>query len=149
MPQSLSKIYVHLIFSTKNREARIHREWRPDLWAYLKGGLDGQGCFGIKVGGVADHVHALFELHRTVAISDLVGEIKSEATKWIKREHNEHLFSWQAGYGAFSVSASNLGEVADYISNQEAHHAEKDFKTEFRGFLEKHRVDYDERYVWD
>ena len=149
MAQSLAKVYVHLIFSTKNREPFLAAEWRPDLWGYLAGGFSDQQCFARKIGGVGDHVHALFELHRTVALSTLVGEIKAESSKWVKREVGVSNFAWQAGYGAFSVSASQLDEVTAYIGNQEAHHAKISFQDELRLFFQKYGVDYDERYVWD
>ena len=149
MAQSLSKLYVHLIFSTKNRQPVLAPEWRPELWAYLAGAFEGQKCFAKKIGGVADHVHASFELHRTVPVSDLVGEIKVESSKWIKSYGGPPDFAWQGGYGAFSVSASNLDEVEAYIANQEKHHARVSFQDEFRSFLRKYQVEYDERYVWD
>ena len=149
MAQSLSKIYIHLIFSTKNRQPLINAEWQTDLWAYMAGAIAGQKCYANKIGGVSDHIHILCELHRTVTLSNLVKEIKSESTKWIKHERSMTTFSWQAGYGAFSVSASNVVEVIRYIENQAAHHKNLSFQDEFRSFLKKYHVEYDEKYVWD
>ena len=149
MPQSLANIHIHLIFSTKNRHPCLNAEWRPDLWGYLAGALNGQGCHAVKIGGVDDHVHILFDLGRTVALSDVAGQIKTESSKWIKRERGAPDFAWQAGYGAFSVSASNVDAVVDYIARQEEHHAKTTFQEEFRAFLTRHGVSWDERYVWD
>jgi REP element-mobilizing transposase RayT len=149
MAQSLSNLHVHLIFSTKNRHPWLAPEWRADVWRYLAGAFDGQKCHALKIGGVADHVHALFDLHRTVALSEVVGQVKAESSKWIKQEKGVTEFSWQAGYGAFAVRASNLDQVMGYIARQEHHHAKTTFQDEFRLFLERHRVAFDERYVWD
>ena len=123
MAQSPSKVYIHMIFSTKNREPAIGSECRSKLWAYLDGGLEALGCHPLKVGGVADHMHALVELGRTITIGQLIGGIKVESSKWMKRGQGVANFSWQGGYGAFSVSASQREEVAQYIGNQAAHHA--------------------------
>jgi putative transposase len=102
------------------------------------------------IGGVEDHIHALFNLSRTWCVADVVESIKTSTSKWIKTQAPElKLFSWQSGYGAFSVSRSNLGEVEDYIRRQKEHHRRQDFKDEFRGLLKRHDVEYDERYVWD
>ena len=94
MAQSLSKVFVHLVFATKNREPTMAEEWEPELWAYMAGEIEGQKCFANKIGGVRDHVHILFEQHRTVALSHLVGEIKTESTKWIKRHKDVPNFAW-------------------------------------------------------
>ena len=149
MAQSLSKVYIHMIFSTKNREPAIGSECRSKLWAYLAGGLEALGCHPLKVGGVAEHMHALVELGRTITIGQLIGGIKVESSKWMKRDQGVANFSWQGGYGAFSVSASQREEVAQYIGNQAAHHAKQSFQDEFRAFLKRYDVDYDERYLWD
>ena len=100
-------------------------------------------------GGYRDHCHLLFELNRTEALSDIVGQIKVESSKWIKREKKVREFEWQAGYGAFSVSASGVSGVETYIANQGEHHRTVPFQDEFRTFLKKYGVEYDERYVWD
>ncbi len=98
---------------------------------------------------MSDHVHVLLELHRTVSLSDLVGSIKSESSKWIKRQKGVSNFAWQSGYGAFSVSQSNLQDVESYIANQEMHHTKITFQDELRTFFRKHQVKFDEQYVWD
>ena len=149
MPQSLSKVLVHLIFSTKHREPLIGSEIRPRLHAYLVGILDHLKSPSLQTGGVADHVHILFSLGRTISQAALVEEVKKSSSKWMKAEGGVPSFSWQAGYGAFSVGQSQTDAVARYIQNQEEHHRKVTFQEEFRKFLERYRVPYDERYVWD
>lgn len=148
MPQSLSRVIVHLVYSTKNREPFIADEHRERLFAYLGGTLNGIGCPAIAVGGVADHVHLLFVLGRTVAISTVVEEVKKESSKWCKGVIRPE-FYWQNGYGAFSVSPSNVEKVRIYIQSQEQHHATMTFQDEYRELLRRHGIEWDERYVWD
>jgi len=148
MPQSLSKVLVHLIFSTKHREACISPAVQPHLHAYLVGILERLKCPSLQTGGVADHVHILFLQSRTMALSDVVEEVKKGSSKWMKTQ-GVPIFSWQAGYGAFSVGESQRPTVVRYIQKQAEHHRRMSFQDEFRKFLEKYRVTYDERYVWD
>ena len=149
MPQSLSRVLVHLIFSTKNREGMIRKEVLPDLHGYIVGILKNLECPSIQTGGVEDHVHMLFCLNRTVTQAQVVEEVKKASSKWMKDEGGCEGFAWQAGYGAFSVSESNVEAVKAYIQNQEEHHRKVTFQDEYRKFLEKHQVGWDERYVWD
>ena len=149
MPQSLSHIYIHLVFSTKNRQSFISESIAPDLYAYMATVFHDECKSTAKlIGGVEDHIHALFNLSRTWCMADVVEAVKTSTSKWMKTQGTKD-FSWQSGYGAFSVSRSNVDVVAEYIRNQREHHRRWDFKTEFRGLLEKHDVEYDERYVWD
>lgn len=148
MPQSLAKVLVHLVFSTKNRERLVSPGVRPHLHAYLVGILANLKCPSVQIGGVGDHVHILFALARTVALSQVVEELKRSSSKWMKTQGAPQ-FSWQAGYGAFSVSESQAPTVARYIQNQEEHHRGVSYQEEVRRFLEEYRVPYDERYVWD
>ena len=151
MSQSLSKIWTHLIFSTKGRYPFLSDETiRRDLHAYLASILKANNCPTLIVGGVWDHVHSLFVLSKNLSIADIVYEIKRSSSKWVKRQAaNLRKFYWQAGYGAFSVSQSHVEQVERYIRNQEKHHRKKTFQDEFREFLRKYEVEYDERYVWD
>ncbi len=149
MPQSLAQLYVHLVFSTRQREAMIPAEILPRLHAYLAGTCQAVGCPALQVGGMADHVHLLFRLSRTMAFSDAVKAIKTESSKWMKAERGVADFAWQAGYGAFSVSASQVDVVTRYIRNQAVHHGKRSFQDEFRLLLERYHVSYDEAYVWD
>jgi putative transposase len=151
MSQSLSNVLLHVIFSTKNREPFLENEiLRREAHAYLVGSLRSIDCPALIVGGVADHVHALCRLGRTTTIAELVETMKVESSKLIKRhELGVPSFGWQNGYAAFSVSLSNAERVIRYIEGQEAHHRVKTFQDELREFLRRHRVEFDERYVWD
>lgn len=149
MPQSLSQIYLHLVFSTKDRQPLIGTEVQPRLHAYLAGTLNAIHCPAIQVGGMPDHVHLLFRLSRTVTVADVVKASKVESSKWMKENTSQPQFAWQAGYGVFSVSASQVDTVTHYIANQAEHHQARTFQDEFRKFLENHQIEYDEAYVWD
>jgi putative transposase len=150
MPQSLARLPIHLVFSTKNRERLITDAIRDSLHAYMATVLENLGCHAHLINSVDDHVHILFELSRTVAVSQAVEEVKKASSKWIKTQGAEYAgFAWQAGYGAFAVSESNVPAVREYIAGQREHHRVKSFQEEYRAFLERHRVAFDERYVWD
>jgi REP element-mobilizing transposase RayT len=150
MPQSLARIYIHLVFSTKNRERLITDRVRESLHAYMATVLQNLGCAGVFINSVEDHVHILFELARTVSVSKAVEDVKKSSSKWIKTQGQEFgRFAWQAGFGAFSVSESNVEIVRNYIANQREHHRVKSFQEEFRAILERHRIAFNERYVWD
>ena len=151
MPQSLARVWIHLIFSTKNRFAFLSdKVMRADMHAYLAQMLREQDCETLIVNGVEDHVHALFALSRTHAIAAVVKEIKRTSSGFAK-ELSPSLakFQWQGGYGAFSVSQSNLADVVRYIEEQEEHHKRVGFQDEYRAFLKAYGIEYDERYVWD
>src|SRR5262245_32195967 len=147
MAQSLSRIWIHLIFSTKDRFPFLSdQKLRRDTQAFLATVLRSHDCETLIVDGTADHVHALFALSRKFSVSTVVKEVKRTSSSWVK-EASPRLrkFHWQNGYGAFSVSQSHLGRVAQYIEEQERHHEKKTFETEYRAFLKKYRVKYDER----
>ena len=151
MPQSLSDVTLHLIFSTKGRFPFLDHEVRDRMHRYLAILCRDLGSTCHKVGGVSDHVHVVTSLPRTFSQSQLLEDIKKKSSKWIKETDRSKYgkFAWQAGYGAFSISRSNLDEVVSYVANQETHHQKLSFQDEYRTFLEKHNVEYDERYVWD
>jgi putative transposase len=150
MPQSLSKVILHIIFSTKNRDPFLDSDVRPRMHAYLATICRDLGAELVRVGGVADHVHILATLPRTVSQSQLVEQIKKASSKWIKElDPRYRLFFWQRGYAAFSVSPSQLEAVLQYIEEQQEHHRTRTFQEEYRELLRKHGVDFDERYVWD
>ena len=150
MPQSLSQIYIHIIFSTKHREAVLHKVIQPQLYRCIGGLCNAFDSTPVKVGGYYDHVHILCRLSRKIAVMKLLEEVKKGSSKWMKTLGGEYSnFHWQDGYGAFSVNPTEISVVIDYIKNQDAHHAHKTFQEEFRAFLKKYGVDYDERYVWD
>lgn len=148
MPQSLSKVYIHYVFSTKYREPVITKEVQEELHKYIIGILAAQGSFTYAIYANPDHIHILCTLPRTITIATLISKTKSASSKWLKSK-GVLGFTWQRGYGAFSVSESGVIPVESYINNQEAHHAKQDFKKEYIGFLKKYKLDYDEKYVWD
>lgn len=148
MSQSLARNVVHLVFSTKNRTPLVRPEVQGRLFAYLAGTLNEMNCHAIKVGGVEDHVHLLFVLSKTRALCDVVMDVKKGSSIWAK-EHVHPDFYWQTGYGAFSVSRSNEERVTEYIVGQQEHHKKRTFQDEFRAFLRKHGIEWDERDVWD
>jgi REP element-mobilizing transposase RayT len=150
MPQSLANLYVHLIFSTKDRFPFLSPKIRPDLHAYMATVLANLNSPAVLINSVDDHVHILFNLGRTVTLAQVVEDVKKASSKWIKTQcPNLATFKWQAGYGEFSVSESTIPKVANYIRNQAEHHRVKTFQEEYREFLEKHKIRYEERYVWD
>jgi putative transposase len=150
MPQSLARLHIHLVFSTKNRASLIHDAVRDSLHRYMATVLQNFGCPPVLINSVVDHVHILFELGRTVSVSHAVEEVEKTSSKWVKTQGPEFAdFAWQAGYGAFAISESNVPAVRDYIADQAEHHRKASFQEEYRSFLERHRIAYDERYVWD
>ena len=136
MPQSLARNLIHLVTSTKNREPLLTPGFREAIFAYLAGILNALRCPAVEVGGVADHVHVLFLLAKTIPLCDAVEEVKKESSKWAKENGGPPHFYWQAGYGAFSVSPRNQARVVRYIARQEEHHAAATFQDEMRGMLE-------------
>jgi len=148
MPQTLSVNLVHIIFSTKGRLPVIRDEIAPDLQAYLAATARRLGCECFRVGGVADHVHLAVRLAPTKTSADLVSELKTASSKWMKTQSVPE-FAWQRGYGLFSVSPADLDALTRYIDTQKAHHAKRSFQDEMRAFFEKYHMSFDERYVWD
>jgi putative transposase len=150
MPQSLSRVLVHLIFSVKDRAAVLTPTIQKELHPYLAVVLRENDCPCLRAGGWVDHVHLLFGLSRTRTMAQIVEAVKTSSSKWIKTNGADFSgFHWQNGYGAFSVGASGAEEVVTYIENQVEHHRLRTFQEEYRKFLERYRVPYDERYVWD
>jgi len=150
MPQSLSKVYVHLIFSTKHRQSLIDDDIKTSLFEYLGGICRGLECNPVIVGGYHDHVHILCLLSRKITQMKLLEEVKKQSSKWIKTKGEAYSnFYWQDGYGIFSVNPGEMDVVVKYIGNQEEHHRHRIFQEEFRAFLEKYKIDFDERYVWN
>lgn len=147
MPQSLVKILVHVVFSTKNRVDLIHPEIEAKLYGYIHGIVENNKSKLIIGNGTANHGHLLISMGKTVDVSDLVGDIKRDSSVWMKQ--HESSFYWQEGYGAFSIGESQVPRVMKYIADQKERHAKRTFEDEYRGLLKRYNVDYDERYVWD
>jgi putative transposase len=147
--QSLTHLLVHAIFSTKDRRPYLRSdEIRNEIYAYMAGTLKNLGCHPIKIVGVEDHVHVFSSLSKTIAFSDLIGRLKGSSSS-VSRRKGLSDFSWQNGYGAFSVSESNVESVTAYILNQTEHHKKFSYQEEVREIMKRHRVAFDERYVWD
>jgi len=150
MPQSLSLLVIHLVFSTKERRALLDAGVRPRLHAYLATVARNEGCGCYRAGGVADHAHLAIRLSRTLTVADLVESLKASSSKWLKTQSRDlSAFSWQRGYGCFSVGPTDLDSLCGYIGRQEEHHRTRTFQEELRMFLKKYRLEYDEAYVWD
>jgi REP element-mobilizing transposase RayT len=143
---AFSRNHVHVIFSTKERRKTIPKELQPRLWAYLAGICKNYEMIALIVGGAQDHVHLLFHLPPKLALAKAVQLLKSNSSKWMSDQVQE--FSWQEGYGAFSVSSSNIESVTRYIHNQEAHHRKIGFDEEFQAILAKHGIEYDPKYLF-
>jgi REP element-mobilizing transposase RayT len=144
MPQSLSKLYVHLISSTKHREPLLISSVRGPLHAYLATVLKNHDCPAVKIGGASDHVHILFRLSKNLALAEVVEEVKTSSSKWLKTQDTSlRSFHWQNGYGGFSVSPAEVDSVAAYIEGQEEHHRIVSFQEEYRKLLEEYGVEYD------
>lgn len=150
MPQSLTKLYAHLIFSTKNRQSFLDDAIRPRVHAYLATIIRGMDSPWVVVGGVADHVHILFDIGKMHSPVEIVEQTKRESSKFIKTLGEKYTgFYWQRGYGMFSVGPAHRDEAEEYVRNQEEHHRVKTFQEEFRAFLIRYGIEYDEQYVWD
>ena len=150
MPQSLVRNYLHITFSTKNRKPLIKSEIEDELQNYIGGICKSLECYPIKIGGYFDHIHILCLLSQKIALMKLIEEVKSHSSKWIKTKSDEFKnFYWQNGYGAFSVNPTEIDLVEKYIINQHENHRKMTFQEEYRKFLKKYNVEYDERYVWD
>jgi REP element-mobilizing transposase RayT len=150
MPQSLTKLYAHLVFSTKNREQSLGDEVRPRVHAYLATIVRSFDSPWVVVGGVADHVHLLFDMGKHHAPVAFVEQIKRESSKFVKTLGTRYKrFYWQRGYGMFSVGPAHRDEAEAYVRNQEEHHKTKSFQDEFRMMLKRYGVEFDEQYVWD
>jgi putative transposase len=150
MSNTYSQIYIHAIFAVKGRHSFIQDEWKEDLFGYIGGVINNSGLKTLIVNGYRNHVHLLFELKPALRISDLIRDIKSNASKFLnEKNYIKGRFEWQDGYGAFSYSYSQINKVYEYIKNQEEHHRKKTFKEEYMEFLQKFNVEYNEKYLFD
>ena len=151
MPQSLAKILVHTVFSTKERRPFLRdKPLREELHRYLGGILINHDCQPLLIGGVEDHVHILSTLARTCQAAELVKEVKRGSSLWLKtRSPQLSDFAWQNGYGMFSIGFSQVEGAKGYIAGQEAHHRKMSFQDELRALLRRYQIEFDERYVWD
>ena len=149
MANTYTSLHYHVVFSTKNREKYIAPEIERRVWAYLGGVARKHRMTALRVGGIEDHVHALVAAPPIISPSQIAQFLKGDSSKWLHEEFPDlRGFAWQDGYGAFTVSKSNLPEVISYIEHQREHHRSRTFREEYLDFLKKHGVEYDERYVW-
>ena len=151
MSQSLADVVIHIVFSTKNRVPFLRSpDVREHLDAYMVGALANLDCPSLITRSIEDHIHILCQLSRTMSVAQLIKEIKATSSAWLKDQGPGLAgFYWQAGYGAFSVSHSDIEQVKQYIANQEERHRTRTFQEEFRLLLKRHGIEFDERYVWD
>ena len=150
MAHTFTHLLTHIIFSTKDRQPLLDADLKARLFPYLGGIIRAHDGKALIINGPTDHVHILASLAAKHSLSDLMRELKADSTGWIhKNVSNQKSFAWQIGYGAFSVSHSNSAEVENYIVNQEEHHRRISFQGEFVAFLKKHKIPYDERYIWE
>lgn len=148
MPSTHTSLNFHIVFSTKDRINLINQEWRAELHIYLGGVIKNQGGVALAIGGTSDYVHVLASLDPPHRLPELIRDMKANSTSWAKREKDERKFSWQTGYGAFTVSPSNIERVKSYVLNQDRHHRKKNFKEEYVELLKAAQVEYDEQYLW-
>ena len=149
MAQSLAKLLVHVVYSTKNRTPLLSSVIHPKLYAYMVGILNTLNCVTLAINGTEDHIHVLVSMSRNISAAKMVEDMKRGSSRWIKEQgENFRHFSWQNGYGIFSVSESRAAQVVEYIKTQEEHHRKLPFQEEFRQLLKKHGIEFDERYVW-
>lgn len=149
MPHTYTNLLTHIIFSTKDRTPIIGTDLRPRLHAYLGGIVRELGGTPLAVNGIADHLHLLVGLPPSLSVSEALRVLKTNSSRWMREEMRQRAFGWQSGYGAFSVSRSNVRAVSQYIAHQDEHHRKINFQEEYVAFLQKHGIDYDERYLWD
>jgi len=149
MANTYTSLHYHIIFSTKNRVRHISQEFEQRIWSYIGGIARAHKMTALQIGGVEDHIHALVSTTATLSPGQIAQFLKGDSSKWIHQEFPAlRDFGWQDGYGAFTVSKSNLPEVVSYIQKQREHHRKKTFQEEYLEFLEKHGIEYDERFVW-
>jgi putative transposase len=149
MAHSYINVLIHYVFSTKNREKLISPEIQDRLWAYMGGIARENNMKALAIGGVKDHAHVFLSLPSTISIAKAIQLVKGGSSKWVHDTFSSHEnFAWQEGYGAFSVSVSSINWTINYIKNQKEHHRQKDFQKEYLAFLNKHNIEYDEKYIW-
>jgi REP element-mobilizing transposase RayT len=149
MGSTLSNLLYHIVFSTKNRQSNIVAGIGSELHRYIGGIVKGEGAILLEIGGIADHVHLVLKLKPVHSLSEIMRKVKGNSSKWVNEQNRLHKkFSWQDGYGAFSVSESQVNNVLQYVRNQEKHHRTISFKDEFIMLLQRHGVEYDEQYLW-
>ena len=150
MANTFSKVYLHIVFSVKGRQNLIHKKWEDELHKYICGIVDGKDHKIYAIGGVADHIHILVSIRPNILISNLVRDIKGNSSRWInERGFVQGRFQWQEGFGVFSYAQSQLDVIIAYINNQEQHHKQETFRSEYINILQKFKVEYEDKYLFD
>jgi putative transposase len=150
MPGTHTNLLYHVVFSTKLRVPIIAKPLDKDLYSYIGGIIRGEGGTSIEIGGMPDHVHLLVKLKQTISLADMMRLVKTNSSRWVNQSRKATAkFGWQDGYAAFTVGESQVTRVVEYIRNQAVHHRIVPFQDELRGLLKRHRVDFDEKYLWD
>lgn len=150
MANTYSQVYLHFVFSTKNRGELISSDIEERVWSYIAGVAKHHGMTPVQIGGIETHVHALVGMPTTMSLSQGAKALKGDSSYGIRREFPGMAnFGWQDGYGVFSVSKSVLPSVVKYIKNQREHHSNQSFEEEYVALLNKHGIDYDEQYLFD
>ena len=148
MPNTYTANYIHLIFVVRHRRSLIHPSWEKELYKYISGIITNRGNKLFAIGGMPDHIHIFFDLNPVCSLSDIARDLKSSSSKWINKRHFNHSkFQWQNGFASFSYAKSQLPVVARYIERQKEHHLGKSFNVEYKQFLEKFELDYNEKYI--
>ncbi len=149
MPNTYTNLLFHIVYSTKYRKPLIQPSWQDELYGYMGGIIRAEKGVLLVAGGIEDHVHLLAKLPPTIAVSDMLRLIKANSSKWANERSDVSYFEWQAGYGAFSVSESNVPSVRKYIDSQDAHHRKQSFRDEYLALLRRHNIEFEERYVFE
>ena len=150
MASTLTNLLYHIVYSTKHREPWIIPSLCDDLYDYIGGIIRGEGGVLLAIGGITDHIHIVARFKTEPSVAQMIKTIKAKSSKWVNELPGRvDRFSWQIGYGAFTVSASQLPKVIRYVQNQEEHHRKTTFQEEFISLLKKHKIEYDERFLWD
>jgi REP element-mobilizing transposase RayT len=149
MAHSFTNLLCHIVFATKERQPWLEPALRPELWKVLSGAVRSEGGIALEVNGMAEHVHILAKLPASRAVSDILRAVKAKSSHWLKRQLNAQEFAWQTGYGAFSVSQSQVEIVRRYIQLQEEHHREMPFTDEMRKLIRAHGLEVDEQLLWE
>jgi putative transposase len=150
MPSTHTNLLYHVIFSTKCRIPLITNNLQDELYRYIGGIIRAEGGVSLEIGGISDHVHLLVKFKPAISVSEMLGRIKANSSKWANENKMKlRKFGWQEGYGAFSVSESQINPIVKYIRSQEVHHRKQTFQEEYVALLKKHGIEYDEKYLWD
>jgi putative transposase len=150
MANTFTQLIIHGVFAVKHRNAIIEKEWQHELFGYIGASLNKMGHTNLIVNGVADHVHILFGMKPTLALSDTMRDVKANASKWLNEsEKLKHKFTWQDGYGGFSISRTHLDAVFNYIKTQEDHHRKVTFRSEYLDLLSKNELVFDEKWIFE